>query len=112
MDTAKRKQLRTAYKDQAVIGGVYCITCTGNGRRWIKPSVNLPGHQSRFGFSIAINACPEPGMLEAWNRYGAQSFTFTVLDQLEKKETQSDAEFWEDIGVLLAMQLEANGQDA
>jgi hypothetical protein len=106
MDTAKRKALRTAYQDQPVVGGVYCITCEGNHRRWVKPTVNLPGQQNRFAFAIATQSCPEPAMREEWLQYGAQSFTFTVLDQLQKKETQTDDAFWEDIGVLLAFQLE------
>ena len=106
MDNATRKDLRTAYKEQAVIGGVYCVECTGNQRRWIKSTKNLPGQQNKFAFAVSINSCLEPGMRAEWNQYGAQSFTFTVLEQLTKKDTQTEQEFTEDIAVLLAMWLE------
>lgn len=111
MDSATRKELRAAYKEQAMVGGVYCIQCSGNQRQWIKSTKNLAGQQNKFTFAMDIHSCPEPGMLAEWNRYGAQSFSFTVLEQLVKKETQTEQEFAEDIDVLLALWMEKQQQD-
>ena len=112
MDSAKRKELKTAYQRQTVVGGVYCIQCSGNRRRWVKSTVNLPGQQNKYAFAIAIGSCPEPGMRAEWAQYGAKAFTFTVLEQLTKKETQTDQEFAEDIGVLMAMWAAKDQQNA
>jgi hypothetical protein len=112
MDTQRRKDLRDAYQSKALVGGVFGITCGGNGRTWIKSTKNMAGQQSRFAFSISVNTCPEPGMRKEWEQYGAQSFSFNVLESLTKKETQTEQEFAEDIGVLLEMWMEKHQRDA
>lgn len=40
---------------------------------------------------------------EDWARYGADSFSFRVVETLEKKEDQSDKEFAGDLAVLAEM---------
>ena len=42
-------------------------------------------------------------MREDWERYGIGAFSFAVLEELEKKETQSEAEFARDIETLLEL---------
>lgn len=111
MDTTVRKVLKDAYKDKALIGGVYCIACSGNHRTWIKSTRNMAGQQNKFAFSTSINSCPEPGMRSEWVQYGAHSFSFTVLETLVKKETQTEQEFADDIGVLLEMWMEKHQRD-
>lgn len=95
-----------------MMGGVYRITCTGNGRSWLKATKNLAGQQHKFDFSISIRSCPEPGMRGEWQQYGPEAFTFTVLETLAKKDTQTEQEFAEDIGLLLALWQEKSAQDA
>ena len=82
MESAKRKELKNAYKEKPAIGGIYCILCSGDGRR------------------------------KEWSQYGARSFSFSILEELKKKETQTEHEFSEDIGVLLEIWLEKYGQDS
>ena len=112
MDTARRKDLRDAYKSKALVGGVYSITCAGNGRSWVRATKNMAGQQSRFAFSLSVNACPEPGMRGEWEQYGAQSFSFAVLESLTMKETQTEQDFADDVSVLLEMWTDKLRQDA
>lgn len=42
-------------------------------------------------------------MMVDWNRYGASSFVFETLEEITKKETQSDLEFADDLETLLEM---------
>lgn len=103
MEKGKRKELLNAYKARTVTGGVYRITCAGNGRSWLRHTTDMDGAKSRYGFSVKIGCAPEPAMLREFNQYGIASFSFTVLEELEKKESQTDREFADDVRALLAM---------
>jgi hypothetical protein len=103
LDALKRKELQTACKNRAVIGGIYCIRCRGNHRAWLKSTVNLSGQQNKFEFAVSTQSCPEPAMRAEWTQYGASSFSFVVVETLEKKPLQTDQEFLEDLGVLLEL---------
>lgn len=111
MDSAKRKELKSAFKEQPAVGGIYRIRCTGNGRAWVKSTKNLAGQKNKFAFAVSTNSFPEPGMRAEWMEYGAQSFSFDTLEELKQKETQTEREFAEDIDVLLEIWLEKYKQD-
>ncbi len=101
-----RKELKNLYKSRPIIGGVYCITCGGTGRVWIKSARDMRSQINKFDFSVSNASCPEPGMHTEWVQYGIKSFSFTVLEELEKGPTQTDAEFTEDLAALLELWLE------
>lgn len=109
---ATRKELKEQYKNMAVIGGIYCIRCQGNGRTWIDTARDIRSKQSQFQFSVANNFCPRPGMHKEWSKYGAESFSFSVLEEIEKRETQTDQEFAEDIKTLFEIWREKQAQSS
>jgi hypothetical protein len=111
MDSAKRKELRSAYKDKAAVGGIYRVQCSGNGHAWVKSTTNLAGQKNKFAFSISTGSCPEPTMQTEWIEYGPQSFSFTILEELEQKGAQTEGEFSEDIKTLFEIWLEKHGQE-
>lgn len=106
-----KKELKEQYKNRAVMGGIYCIKCNGNSRMWIKSTKNMTGQKNRLEFSISTNSCPEPDMLAEWNQYGAKSFSFVVLEEMKKGETQTEREFSNDIDLLLEMWIEKQQQE-
>lgn len=106
MDKAKRKDLLNSYKNRTIIGGVYCIKCSGNQRMWIRSTTDMEGSRNRALFSLKMKGAPEPAMLRECTEYGWESFSFIMLEELKKKKTQTEKEFADDISTLLEIWLE------
>lgn len=98
-----KKSLKEQYKCRACIGGIYRIRCITNSKQWLRSTLDLNGAKNRFQFSVAINSSPENCMAEDWKLYGASSFVFETLEELTKKETQTNKEFADDITTLLEL---------
>lgn len=103
MNGFTKKALKEQYKNRVCTGGIYCIKCAESSKRWIRSTIDLSGSKNRFDFSVSTNSCPEIYMREDWNRYGASSFAFEILEEITKKETQSNQEFADDIEILFEM---------
>lgn len=101
MEKLTKKTLKEQYKNRTSTGGVYCIKCNGNSNWWLRATKDIQSSKNRFLFSISINSCPETHMLDAWNQFGASAFSFEILEELQKKESQTEREFLEDINTLL-----------
>jgi len=106
MDSSRKKELKNAYKSRPVIGGICCIRCSGNQRCWVQATRNTEGLKNRFDFAMETKLCPDPSMRSEWVKYGGESFSFEVLEELGKGEDQTDKEFSDDINVLYEMWLE------
>lgn len=101
MDKQTKRDLKERYKSREVIGGVFCIKCNTADKFWLKSTMDIKSAKNRFAFSVNMNSCPETSMLETWKRYGAEAFSFEVLEEIKKKETQTDREFSDDVDTLL-----------
>jgi hypothetical protein len=106
MEKPSKRELKENYKNRKVTGGIYCIKCDGNGRVWMKTAKDMAGHKNKFEFFVSTNTCPEPGMFKEWRQYGAKSFSFDILEEINKGETQTDREFSDDIDVLYQLWLD------
>ena len=49
--------------------------------------------QNRFNFSVKTNSCLNLKLREDWNKYGANSFTFEILEEVEMKPEMDRREF-------------------
>jgi hypothetical protein len=101
MNGFTKKELKEQYKNRICIGGIYCVKCTESSKRLLRSTIDLKGSKNRFEFSLLINVCPEKSLIEDWKLYGASSFTFEILEEITKKETQSEKEFADDVATLL-----------
>jgi hypothetical protein len=103
MENLTKKTLKEQYKNRTLIGGIYCIKCNGNHAQWLRSTTNMQGSKNRFQFSVSTNSCPELCMHDAWKQFGATSFSFEILEEIKKKETQSEQEFKDDINTLMEL---------
>ncbi len=110
MDPAKKKELINKYKEAPELGGIYCIECSGNHRKWIKSTRDIDSIQRRFAFGVSIKACPDPAMRKEWSEYGIESFSLHVLETLKKEETQTVKELCDDLSTLLELWCEKSNE--
>jgi len=68
--------------------------------------VDLQGYKNRFEFSLSTGGCVSTKLQKDWLQFGADAFTFEILEELVKKETQTPKEFSEDIETLKEIWLE------
>jgi hypothetical protein len=104
--TERKKELLSEYKQRAELGGVFKIVNTKNGRYFLDATPNLAGMKNRFEFFISTGSCFHPKLAGDFKAYGAGVFEFAVLEELEKKESQSAEEFKDDLNTLKALWLE------
>lgn len=110
MDSLRKKELRDAYKSKPVIGGVCCIKCGGSQRQWLQATKDIESLRNRFNFAMSTKTCPDPSMRGEWAKYGVEAFTFEVLEEIKKREDQTDKEFADDVKALYEMWLEKSQQ--
>lgn len=103
MSNQSKKELKEKYMSRTVVGGVYCFKCNITKQTWLRATKDIKGTKNRFAFSVSTNSCPDSQLNEAWKQHGAKSFSLEVLEEIEKKETQTDSEFSEDVNTLLEL---------
>jgi hypothetical protein len=79
--------LKQAYKEKPPPVGVFAIRNRANGKVLVGSSLNVSGalNRARFELTQGIHRT-YPALQEDWNRHGADSFSFEVLDVLPPSE--------------------------
>lgn len=95
-----RKTLGKAFKERKLVGGVYAITNTANGKYIVGHTANLASIKNRFQFAVTTGATVDPRMRQDWAELGAQAFRLDVLEELEQGPEQTQAQFMDDLAAL------------
>ena len=106
MKPQNKKDLIAAYKQRAQIGGIYAVTNKETGKSLVLASADIGGIRKRYEFAEMTGGCFHPKLQQDVNQYGSGVFTFAVLEEMEKKQIQTDREFMDDLEVLLLLRLE------
>ena len=96
----RRKEIINDYKERKPCGGVYTITNTLSGKYLIGHAANLKSVKNRFQFAITTGSTVHPKLQKDWDELGAQTFRLEVLEELEQKSEQSQADFMDDLKTL------------
>jgi hypothetical protein len=96
----RRRELSKDYKGRKLRGGVYTITNTVNGKYLLGHAANLASVQGHFQFALTTGSAVHPKLRVDWAELGAEAFTLEVLEELEQKPEQSQAEFLADLNTL------------
>jgi len=102
---SRRSELKRSYREAPPPMGVYAVRCLANGKVLVGASPNVQGMLNRIRFELATGMDRLPALLEDWRRYGADQFTFEVLDVLKPSE-EPGADPKEELEVLEALWLD------
>lgn len=98
-----RREASNEYKERRLLGGVYTITNTQNGKYIIGHAADLASVRNRFQFSVSTGSTVHPKLRQDWEAQGPQAFTLAVVEELEQGPDQSRAEFLDDLSTLEQM---------
>jgi hypothetical protein len=70
------------YKENPPQAGIYKITSTANGKVFLGKAMNAEGKLNGQKAQLRWGSHPHTEMQEDWKRFGADSFTFEVVDYL------------------------------
>ncbi|MDR0926509.1 MAG: GIY-YIG nuclease family protein [Ignavibacteria bacterium] len=101
-----RQELKEDYKKLTHPKGVYKITCTANGKIFLGGSPNLDSKWSNAQFQLDAHSHPNSMLQADWEEYGADNFTFEVVDTLDLKDYDPKKNYTAEINELEAMYLE------
>ena len=99
-EATSRKDLIQQYKERPKVGGVFVIRNSVNGKLLLSSSVDLQSSQNRFAFAVSTGSCIDLALQKDWEKQKGVGFTLEVLEEVAQGETQSAAEFKEDVLLL------------
>ena len=105
-DNELRREMALRYRERTKLGGVFVIRNAAAGRALLDASTDLSGSRNRFDFAQQTGTCVYLKLQKDWERQGGRGFAFEVLEELEKGEAQTDAEFAADVKALKELWLE------
>jgi len=83
MKTEDRKTAVAAYKERKTAAGIFAITCTTTGQRWVGSAPDLATIQNRIWFTLRHGSHRSRSLQAAWTAHGADSLTFEAVERLD-----------------------------
>jgi len=101
MDSAKKAELKRAYREIRHRAGVLQLTNRKNGKRLIRSSPDVDALMTRLRFELNMGGnIFYDGLQKDWNADGEDSFAFEILELVDKIEEKSEAEVSRELSTL------------
>lgn len=81
-----RSELKRKYKETPKQAGIFVVTNTSNGKVLLGSSLNLHGPLNKHRFMLSIGYHWLKPLQEDWNKYGADSFTFEIVEVIKPRD--------------------------
>ncbi|WP_437640069.1 metalloregulator ArsR/SmtB family transcription factor [Sorangium sp. So ce854] len=81
-----RKELKRQYLETPKQAGVFQVKNTANGKVLLGSSTNLHGPLNKHRFMLSIGMHTNQELQRDWKQYGADAFTFEVLEVVRQKD--------------------------
>ena len=95
-----KKELLRAFKAEREVGGVYAIKNKATGKTLIQTTTTISKAKGILDFAKITGSCVHPLIADDWKAYGPDSFELEILETLERKDEESDAEFADEVRAL------------
>lgn len=105
-----KKAMLRAYRERKVTGGVYGYRNRVNGKFLIQSTTDISKAGGLLAFSKEMGLCPHPLLRDDWDSSKGEVFSLEILETLDKKAEQTDAEFADEIRTLEALWRDKLGQ--
>lgn len=96
-----KKELINEYKNRKQVGGICKITNIKTNKIYVFTAPDIDSMKNRFEFSKKIGSCVSNKIQSDWNKYGSDSFTFEIIEELEKNIEKTAKEFAQELDELL-----------
>ncbi len=85
---------------------MFAVLNAASGKRLMQATADIRGSKNRFEFSRATGGCAFKPLQEDYKKYGAEAFSFEIIEELEQKEGQTGEDFKREIDALYTLLLE------
>ena len=101
-EKSRRRELVAEYKRSHTEAGVYRIVNSENGRAFLGSALNLPSVRSKMAFAKTTGSAGglDHRLESDIRRLGIEAFSLEVLEILETRPEQTDAEIRADLAAL------------
>jgi hypothetical protein len=100
-----KKELKEEYKRTLQKMGIYQVKNLINGKIFIGRGLNVNGKLNSTKFQLEHGSYVVHELQNEYNQFGAENFTFEVIDYLEPRE-EPDYDYSDDLKILEEMWLE------
>lgn len=87
-ESARRKDLVREYKEKKPRPGIFAVRCSATGTAWIGAAKNLDTQKNGVWFQLQMGSHMNRILQDAWNRHGADTFSFDVLEEIADDNAQ------------------------
>jgi hypothetical protein len=85
-----RKAAVAAYKKRQSQAGLYALTCTPSGERWVGRATDLDTIENRLRFALRRASTPHRSLAAAAREHGEPAFAFEVLARIEDEDASPE----------------------
>lgn len=99
----RKKEMINAYKNREMVGGVCMLKNVESNKILLDATTDIQGSLNRFQFAKMTDSTLYSSTAEDWKTFGKEAFTYEVLEQIAKEETQTYEEFRKEVTLLKEM---------
>lgn len=100
METRRKKELITQYKQTKPPMGIFIIRSKVNNKCYIEGTQDLRGKINGAKVRLAAGIHPNRELQKEWQDFGAENFTIEILENLEYDKDELKTDYKEDLALL------------